>query len=103
MYRHGDAMRLPRAIVAATFVLLLGAPAAAEIKTVRIGTEGGNPPFNSVGASGRLVGFDIDIAKALCDRMQVQCSFVRQDWNGLIPALLAGKFDAIAASMSITA
>lgn len=76
--------------------------AADAKKTVRIGTEGAYPPFNMVNKSGQLEGFDIDIAKALCKEMGVEPEFVIQDWDGLIPGLVAKKFDCIIASMSIT-
>ena len=54
-------------------------------------------------ADGQLVGFDVDIANALCAEIKAKCEFVVQDWDGMIPALLAGKFDVIIASMSMTA
>jgi len=71
--------------------------------TIRIGTEGAYPPWNSKDASGNLIGFEVDLAKELCAIMKHECTIVEQDWDGMIPALLMRKFDAIMAGMSITA
>jgi len=88
-------------LVYAAAALAAAHGAFAEDK-LRIATEGAYPPFNQLEPDGSLSGFDVDIAKALCADMKVTCEFVKQDWDGLIPGLLAKKFDVIAASMTIT-
>lgn len=73
-----------------------------EGKTIRIATEGAYPPFNFTNNDGSLGGFDVDVANAICAEMKAKCEIVSQDWDGLIPGLLANKYDAIIAGMSIT-
>ncbi|MDA9663319.1 transporter substrate-binding domain-containing protein [Candidatus Pelagibacter sp.] len=82
------------------FLLIIGNAYADKIK---IGTEGAYPPWNSKDASGNLIGFEVELAIELCSIMKHDCTIVEQDWDGMIPALLMRKFDAIMAGMSITA
>ncbi len=86
-------------------MLVLAAPAGAEGKKwdkVTIGTEGAFPPYNLTRPDGTLDGYDIELGKHLCAQMKVECTFVAQSFDGMIPALNAGKFDAIMAGMSAT-
>lgn len=69
---------------------------------LRVATEGAFPPYNYTNEDGSLGGFDVDIANAICDKMQVKCEISAQDWDGIIPALKTGKYDAIIDALSIT-
>ena len=74
----------------------------ASAEDLRLGTEGAYPPFNFMDASGKIQGFDVEIGLALCEKIEANCTVVAQDWDGIIPGLLANKYDFIVASMFIT-
>jgi len=91
-----------RALLAA---LLLAATAVVHAQApskLRVGVEGNYPPFSQIAPDGKLSGFDIDIANAICAQMKADCTLVQQEWDGMIPALTAKRFDFIVASMTIT-
>jgi len=79
---------------------VVASPAMSE--TVRIGTEGAYAPYNYVDDSGKLAGFEIDLGNALCKQADLSCEFVANEWDSIIPNLIAGNYDAIMAGMSIT-
>src|SRR5262245_25897262 len=91
--------------------LLIGAVAASAIaapvaakdwKTATITLEGAYAPWNMTNADGTLGGFEPELAKILCERAKIECTLVASDWDGMIPALNAGKFDVIMDALSIT-
>ena len=84
------------------FAALLAFAAPAAAADLRICVEGAYPPFSEISPSGELIGFDIDVAKALCADMGKSCDLVATDWDGIIESLNTKKCDAIIASMSIT-
>ncbi|MEO1491353.1 MAG: transporter substrate-binding domain-containing protein [Pseudomonadota bacterium] len=91
-------MRKVLAIAAAA--MLTATTASAE--TLKVGTECTYHPFNYRTDDGKLTGYDVDVANEVAKRIGAEIEFVCQEWKGMIPALLAGKFDLIVASMSIT-
>ena len=93
-------MSLVLAAVAATAIA--SPTLAKEWKDVRVATEGAYKPWNFKDSAGKLVGFEVDLALDLCKRAGVKCTIVEQAWDGIIPALQAGKYDVIMAGMSIT-
>lgn len=78
------------------------APTAQQL-TLTIGSDASYAPFEWTDPSGKIVGFDIDIASAMCEQMKAKCTFVNQSFDGIIPSLKAHKFDVIVSSMDITA
>jgi octopine/nopaline transport system substrate-binding protein len=86
----------------AAALLLAGNVAAQDWNTIRVASEGAYAPWNFTNAQGELDGFEIELMRDLCERMNAECELVAQAWDGMIPALLAGRYDAIMAGMSIT-
>ena len=75
---------------------------SAQAGSIKIGTEGAYPPWNAKDESGKLIGFEVELANFLCIYMKADCTIVEQDWDGMIPGLIMRKYDAIMAGMSIT-
>lgn len=75
---------------------------AGVLKELRIGTDATYEPFEYKAPDGKLVGFEIDLANALCAEMKRACVFVESPWDGIIPSLLAKKFDMILSGMTVT-
>jgi polar amino acid transport system substrate-binding protein len=86
---------------ALALALVAGGAEAADRQKLIVATEGAYPPYNFVAADGSLQGFDVDFAKAMCEKINADCEIIKQDWDGMIPGLLAKKYDVIVASMGI--
>jgi lysine-arginine-ornithine-binding protein len=89
--------------LAAVFLTLAAATAAQADDPLKlvVAVEGAFPPYNEVGPDGNLQGFDVDFAHEVCAKIHAECTYVKQDWDGMIPGLLAKKFDVIISSMGI--
>ncbi|MBK3799193.1 MULTISPECIES: transporter substrate-binding domain-containing protein [Azospirillum] len=95
--------KIVAALALGAIVAVAGTAAEAkDWKKIRIATEGAYAPWNATDPSGKLVGFEPDLALELCKRIKAECEIVAQDWDGMIPAIQQGKYDAIMAAMSIT-
>lgn len=90
------------AVTATTFAISFTSAMAISDNPLRLGVEAAYPPFNFTDRDGNLAGFDIEIGNELCVRMERNCEWVTQQWDGMIPALQAGKFDVMVSSMTIT-
>ena len=92
---------MKKALISALAAGLFAVPALAD--TVRMGTEAAYPPYNFVNDNGDVDGFDIDVGNLLCSLADLDCTWVKNDWDSIIPNLVAGNYDTIMAGMSITA
>lgn len=97
-------MLIRQTLLAFAITPLLAGMAIAEnlADHITIATEGAYPPWNFTAADGTLIGYEIELTQVLCERMKVKCDLVAQEWNGIIPGLNVGKYDAIIASMGVT-
>ena len=107
LYRNRSAieqMRKPSVLLIAAVIsiVFIAQAVAGDWKQIKIATEGAYPPWNYMDPSSKLVGFEIDLAKDLCRRMNLECEIVTHKWRGIIEGLNQGKYDAIMAAMSIT-
>ena len=96
---------MKKLLAALTVALLATVSIGAHAKdwsTVRFGVDASYPPFESKGSDGKLVGFDIDLGNEICARLKAKCVWVENDFDGMIPALKAKKFDGVLSSMSMT-
>lgn len=93
-----------KTLALAATAALVAAAGVAQADTVRIGIAAEPyPPFTSPDAAGNWVGWEVDIIKAVCTAAALDCELTPTAWDGIIPALLSGRIDAIMTSMSITA
>ena len=92
---------MKKIILSAFAALFLVGSAFAE--TVRMGTEGAYPPYNFINDNGEVDGFEKDVGDMLCIRANLDCVWVINEWDSIIPNLVSGNYDTIIAGMSITA
>ncbi|MDJ0640466.1 MAG: transporter substrate-binding domain-containing protein [Paracoccaceae bacterium] len=89
-------------LTAAAFAVLAGAAIADSHSVVRMGTEGAYPPWNFINDAGKVDGFERELGDELCKRAELNCEWVTNDWDSIIPNLVSGNYDTIIAGMSIT-
>lgn len=97
-------MNLRKILFAMAALPLVAGPAISSDlpAKITIATEGAYAPWNYTNADGTLGGYEIELANLLCERMKIECEIIAQEWNGIIPGLTVGKYDAIIASLGVT-
>ena len=92
-----------RKLIGAAVIAALTATSAFAQEVVRMGTEGAYPPYNFVNDKGEIDGFERQVGDRICEIAELQCEWVKNDWDSIIPNLVSGNYDTIIAGMSITA
>ncbi len=92
-----------RLALLAAFLVLASLACGGSPDAVKMGTEGAYPPYNFMGDDGEVAGFERELGDELCRRTELDCSWVTNDWDSIIPNLIEGNYDTIMAGMSITA
>jgi len=91
-------------LMTAAAVVMFGLGAQAQAEGIKFGVAAEPyPPFTSKDASGKWVGWEVDLMDAVCAKMNEKCELVEVAWDGIIPALTSKQIDVIWSSMSITA
>jgi len=91
---------MKKLIISAIFAAVAAGSAYAQ--DVRMGTEGAYPPYNFVNDAGEIDGFERNVGDKLCELAGLNCTWVKNDWDSIIPNLVSGNYDTIIAGMSIT-
>ena len=91
-----------KSILGAAALAVVAGTAFADGHAVRMGTEGAYPPYNFINDKGELDGFEIEMGNKLCELASLECTWVKNDWDSIIPNLVSGNYDVIIAGMSIT-
>lgn len=95
-------MKLIKQIGSVALLTVIASGALADDHAVRLGTEGAYAPFNFINDSGEIDGYEKDVGDELCKRAKLECTWVTNEWDSIIPNLVSGNYDAIIAGMSIT-
>lgn len=93
---------LAAAVALSGFAVAQSPASAKEWKTINFGTEAGYEPWNLTKPDGTIDGFEIELTRDICAKLDVKCNFITTDWDGAITALAAGKFDVLVDALSIT-
>ena len=92
-----------KTLIGAGLLAVIAGSAMADDHAVRMGTEGAYPPYNFINDKGELDGFEIEYGNMLCEMAKLECTWVKNDWDSIIPNLVSSNYDVIIAGMSITA